>query len=109
MSKAKHNRPKKRKGLRGQRKQAQTAKPSQAADTHAVAGSHPLDHGPSTIISLDPLAPLIIRSGRPYDGQAGVDPARFPPPSTTAGCLRSCVCFRQPCVPAVILGRMIYR
>jgi CRISPR-associated protein Cmr3 len=32
---------------------------------------------------------VIIRSGRPFDGQAGVDPARFPPPSTLAGCLRT--------------------
>lgn len=38
---------------------------------------------------IEPLAPLIIRSGRPFDGQAGVDEARFPPPSTVAGALRT--------------------
>ena len=45
--------------------------------------------GPSTVVSLDPLAPIIVRSGRPFDDQAGADPARFPPPSTLAGCLRT--------------------
>jgi CRISPR-associated protein Cmr3 len=38
---------------------------------------------------LVPLAPIIVRSGRPFDEQAGVDPPRFPPPSTVAGCLRT--------------------
>ncbi|WCN08279.1 type III-B CRISPR module-associated Cmr3 family protein [Marinomonas mediterranea] len=38
---------------------------------------------------LDPKAPLIIRSGRPFDEQAGADEARFPPPSTMAGALRA--------------------
>lgn len=42
---------------------------------------------PSQRVSLTPLAPLIVRSGRPYDSQA--DPARLPPPSTLAGCLRT--------------------
>ena len=44
---------------------------------------------PSLVVSLDPLAPIVVRSGRPFDAQAGVDPARFPPPSTVAGCLRT--------------------
>lgn len=44
---------------------------------------------PSTVVTLDPLAPLICRSGRPFDDQAGPDGARFPPPSTIAGCLRT--------------------
>ncbi|MBN2885888.1 MAG: type III-B CRISPR module-associated protein Cmr3 [Chromatiaceae bacterium] len=44
---------------------------------------------PSPVVSLEPLAPLIIRSGRPFDAQTGADPARFPPPSTLAGCLRT--------------------
>ena len=43
----------------------------------------------SVVVTLDPLAPVIVRSGRPFDGQAGPDPARFPPPSTVAGCLRT--------------------
>ncbi len=38
---------------------------------------------------IEPKAPLIIRSGRPFDGQAGADEARFPPPSTLAGALRT--------------------
>ncbi len=38
---------------------------------------------------IEPLAPLIVRSGRPFDGQAGTDDARFPPPSTLAGALRT--------------------
>lgn len=38
---------------------------------------------------IEPRAPLIIRSGRPFDGQAGADEARFPPPSTLAGALRT--------------------
>lgn len=42
---------------------------------------------PSPRLSLTPLAPLVIRSGRPYDSQP--DPARLPPPSTVAGCLRT--------------------
>ncbi|AHE98426.1 CRISPR-associated protein Cmr3 [Thioalkalivibrio paradoxus ARh 1] len=44
---------------------------------------------PSRTLSLTPLAPIIVRSGRPFDGWTGVDPARFPPPSTLAGCLRT--------------------
>ena len=43
----------------------------------------------SAVVALDPLAPLIIRSGRPFDSQAGPDAPRFPPPSTLAGCLRT--------------------
>lgn len=46
-------------------------------------------HSPGNVVLLEPLAPLIIRSGRPFDSQSGVDPVRFPPPSTLAGCLRT--------------------
>lgn len=42
-----------------------------------------------TTYVLEPLAPLVVRSGRPFDGQAGADAARFPPPSTLAGALRT--------------------
>ncbi len=38
---------------------------------------------------IEPKAPLIIRSGRPFDEISGTDPARFPPPSTIAGALRT--------------------
>ena len=49
----------------------------------------PERRNPSTVVSLDPLAPIIVRSGRPFDDQSDADPARFPPPSTMAGCLRT--------------------
>ena len=39
-------------------------------------------------MSLEPLAPIIVGSGRPF-GQSVAEPARFPPPSTVAGCLRT--------------------
>lgn len=38
---------------------------------------------------IEPLVPVIVRAGRPFDGQNGVDAARFPPPSTLAGALRT--------------------
>ncbi|OZG70348.1 CRISPR-associated protein Cmr3 [Hahella sp. CCB-MM4] len=38
---------------------------------------------------IEPTAPLIIRTGRPFDELSGTDPARFPPPSTLAGALRT--------------------
>ena len=44
---------------------------------------------PSTVVSLDPLAPIIVRSGRPMNAHTDADPAQFPPPSTVAGCLRT--------------------
>ena len=44
---------------------------------------------PGPVVSLDPLAPVIVRSGRPFDDRSDADPARFPPPSTVAGCLRT--------------------
>ena len=49
----------------------------------------PERHEPGPVVSLDPLAPVIVRSGRPFDDQSDADPARFPPPSTVAGCLRT--------------------
>ena len=44
---------------------------------------------PGTVVSLDPLAPIIVRSGRPMNAHTDADPAQFPPPSTVAGCLRT--------------------
>lgn len=41
------------------------------------------------IVSLDPLAPIIVRSARPMKPHTDADPAQFPPPSTVAGCLRT--------------------
>lgn len=42
-----------------------------------------------TTYLIEPLAPIVVRSGRPFDGQSGADAARFPPPSTLAGALRT--------------------
>lgn len=42
----------------------------------------------SAVVSLEPLAPIIIGSGRPF-GQSVANSALFPPPSTVAGCLRT--------------------
>lgn len=44
---------------------------------------------PGVVVSLDPLSPIIVRSGRPLEDKSDADPARFPPPSTIAGCLRT--------------------
>lgn len=38
---------------------------------------------------IEPKAPLVVRSGRPFDEQNGTDDAQFPPPSTLAGALRT--------------------
>ena len=85
-----------------QRQQAQQANtgtskatPSQGAARPAsapVAAPRALTEAaptPSPVVMLEPLAPIIIRSGRPFDAQAGPDAPRFPPPSTLAGCLRT--------------------
>lgn len=75
---------------------SQPEPPRRDAGTVASLSARPgptvLSHrtsSPSPVVSLDPLAPIIVRSGRPFDDQAGADPARFPPPSTVAGCLRT--------------------
>ena len=41
------------------------------------------------VVTLDALAPIIVRSGRPMNAHADADPAQFPRPSTIAGCLRT--------------------
>ncbi|MBK1645223.1 CRISPR-associated protein Cmr3 [Thiocapsa imhoffii] len=74
-----------------QRAQAKS-NPTQAKPEIAVARVQrktPKSADPSPVVSLEPLAPLIVRSGRPFDDQAGADAPRFPPPSTLAGCLRT--------------------
>lgn len=48
-----------------------------------------MNAGSMTTYVIEPLAPIIVRSGRPFDGQTGADTARFPPPSTLAGALRT--------------------
>ena len=59
-----------------------------AASGPTAAPRAPERSGPSVVVSLDPLAPVIVRSGRPMQ-HADADPAQFPPPSTVAGCLRT--------------------
>jgi len=49
----------------------------------------PLQPQSNDIVSLTPLAPIIVRSGRPFDSGFRPGDARFPPPSTLAGCLRT--------------------
>lgn len=81
------NRPKYKKNppAKGQAPTASPPKPAHRASGRLSAGSR----APSRVLTLDPLAPLICRSGRPFDDQAGPDGARFPPPSTVAGCVRT--------------------
>ena len=55
----------------------------------AAARVEPERREPSTVVSLEPLAPIIVRSGRPMNERADADPAQFPRPSTVAGCLRT--------------------
>lgn len=38
---------------------------------------------------IEPLAPLVFRSGKPFGAQAGADGAAFPPPSSLAGLVRT--------------------
>lgn len=73
--------PRKRARLAGHRDRAQEQTDAPAART--------LAEGASKVVALEPTGPVIVRSGRPFDGQAGPDAARFPPPSTIAGCLRT--------------------
>lgn len=55
----------------------------------AEALARPLAVTSSTVVSLEPLAPVIVRSGRPMNSHTDADPRRFPPPATIAGCLRT--------------------
>ena len=43
----------------------------------------------SNVVSLEPLAPIIVGSGRPFGQSVANEASRFPPPSTVAGCLRT--------------------
>lgn len=83
------SRPKYKKGqppkIQGQTKTTPTPEIAPHAPTAASATLSE----PSSVLTLDPLAPIVCRSGRPFDDQAGPDTARFPPPSTVAGCLRT--------------------
>ena len=90
MSPPKKNRGGKRKNQRpNYRKRARAQTGRESLKSEADSTSLPEQHGPSRVLSLDPLAPIIVRSGRPFDDLSIVDPARLPPPSTVAGCLRT--------------------
>lgn len=82
-------RPKYRKRQPAHAEGKSVAPPRAPMDAPGVEHSPALPSQPSRVVSLDPLAPVIVRSGRPFDFQAGTDTARFPPPSTLAGCLRT--------------------
>ena len=75
------------------RNQRQASRPNyrkqQRVAAQAPPKAVPVALSASRVASLDPLAPIIVRSGRPFDDQSGPDPARFPPPSTVAGCIRT--------------------
>ena len=51
---------------------------------------------------IEPLAPLVFRSGKPFGSQSAADGANFPLPSSMAGMLRTVTAdnFRLGCVPA---------
>lgn len=87
MPKPKKNRPIRYDKQKDQRQSRPTVATTRPADVVLQQSQHTLP--PSPVVSLEPLAPLIVRSGRPFDDQTGADPARFPPPSTLAGCLRT--------------------
>ena len=89
---------KRRQSRSKRRKQAQARHAREQAQARSAARGEERGAAPvrpdercvsSTVVSLDPLAPIIVRSARPMQGRADADPARFPPPSTTAGCLRT--------------------
>ncbi len=91
-------RSRKKRGQRRQSKGRSNQQPSMSADRQKAAprqeGSAATARPPEpirseSVVSLDPLAPVIVRSGRPVNSHADADPARFPPPSTVAGCLRT--------------------
>lgn len=89
---SRHNKRRKKQGKGAPpkyRKQHASGTERPAVARSAVALEQPSRPAPGKVLSLDPLAPVIVRSGRPFDAQAGADKARFPPPSTVAGCLRT--------------------
>jgi CRISPR-associated protein Cmr3 len=90
--KAKQPKPNYKKQQRQQAQQAGQGQQGGGAKPRRDDGARPAPaaaRAPSPVVLLEPLAPIIVRSGRPFDFQAGADDARFPPPSTVAGCLRT--------------------
>ena len=93
MSRRRNRRVKRSASSRNQNKQERMAVQGRhegnSAATTPLAKAVQQTEQASAVVALDPLAPVIVRSGRPFDDLAGLDPARFPPPSTVAGCLRT--------------------
>ena len=92
MNKKRNRRGKRSAPSRNRHKQERMAAQGRPADTSSAttpSAKAVQQTEASSVVALDPLAPVIVRSGRPFDNQAGSDPARFPPPSTVAGCLRT--------------------
>lgn len=89
--KRKQSRAKRRKQAQAQRARQQTnARRASRDEEHRAAPAGPRGrYASSPVVSLEPIAPIIVRSARPLEGRSDADPARFPPPSTTAGCLRT--------------------
>lgn len=50
----------------------------------------------STGYLIEPLAPLVFRSGKPFGSEVGADGAQFPLPSSLAGLLRTVYADQQP-------------
>ena len=73
-------------GAPGAAKASQAAAQPQSSDARQSVA---MPRDPSPVVSLLAMAPIISRSGRPFDDQAGPDGARVPPPSSVAGCLRT--------------------
>jgi CRISPR-associated protein Cmr3 len=83
------NRPKYKKGQPPKVSGQATTAPTPDLAPQVPKPTSAASSGPSPVLTLDPLAPIVCRSGRPFDDQAGPDTARFPPPSTVAGCVRT--------------------
>ena len=88
MSRKSKKRARRKQPRRNPAKQARSARQDRP-EVRNAAPRPAMQRKPSTVVTLEALAPLVVRSGRPFDGQAGADAARFPPPSTVAGCLRT--------------------
>ena len=74
---------------RGKRRRRRKNPKARATPPRAAERRARERRGPGAVVSLEPLSPIVVRSGRPLEGRSDADPARFPPPSTVAGCLRT--------------------
>lgn len=83
------SKPQRKPGGRPKYRKGKPAASSRPAAAVRPAGAPAPPQALAEVFSLAPLAPIIVRSGRPFDSQAGADPARMPPPSTIAGCVRT--------------------